>query len=393
MIVAVFSWFIIIQYSLGILEPSQIMQILALVNSERHTPFKGGKGVCIGCKNVVIAVCGTMRIHHWRHESGSDCDSWSESIGPWHVSWQDLVLPEFMEVIRGNHRADIIGNNNIVVELQHSSISSDDIRERESFYGDMVWLFDATFRFSYLVSGGLVFFSLGKTKHINECKKKVFLDFGDLIVEVVTLELKSRGSYMIKGCHGFGYARSKKWFVKNYLSEVKKSSISLEVVKTDKKKIDPWINSPPFVRMKYKTKWYTEEGKLEVVPEGTAFFSIKDNLWKSDSQPTYLDFILKYPDIGGGWSVEQMQKMLSLLNGRIVVLRGRLCIIPSHVDYMEKSFPYNTTIGLIVDLQRHIQEGRIPILKQTTFDKIMSLGRQYSEAKGLPVKNTYKSEK
>ena len=45
---------------------------------------------------------------------------------------------------RGPHRADIF-NGRTVVELQHSSISGTRTLQRvEAFYGDMVWLFDAT---------------------------------------------------------------------------------------------------------------------------------------------------------------------------------------------------------------------------------------------------------
>lgn len=41
------------------------------------------------------------------------------------------------------HRADIVGNRETVIELQHSPISPDDIRAREEFYGKMIWVFDA----------------------------------------------------------------------------------------------------------------------------------------------------------------------------------------------------------------------------------------------------------
>ena len=43
-----------------------------------------------------------------------------------------------------HHRADIVGNYGTVVELQHSQISPEVIAARESFYGRMVWLFDAS---------------------------------------------------------------------------------------------------------------------------------------------------------------------------------------------------------------------------------------------------------
>jgi hypothetical protein len=45
-----------------------------------------------------------------------------------------------VEVPLGEHRADIVGSDGIVIELQNSAISSAEIIERERFYGKMVWL-------------------------------------------------------------------------------------------------------------------------------------------------------------------------------------------------------------------------------------------------------------
>ena len=40
------------------------------------------------------------------------------------------------------HRADIVNNQGVVIELQHSSISTVVMRERELFYENMLWVFD-----------------------------------------------------------------------------------------------------------------------------------------------------------------------------------------------------------------------------------------------------------
>jgi len=42
----------------------------------------------------------------------------------------------------GPHRADIRTPGGLVVEIQHSGISSEDVAAREAFYGNMVWLLD-----------------------------------------------------------------------------------------------------------------------------------------------------------------------------------------------------------------------------------------------------------
>jgi len=30
-------------------------------------PYKGGRAFCLFCNETVIAVCGEINIHHWRH--------------------------------------------------------------------------------------------------------------------------------------------------------------------------------------------------------------------------------------------------------------------------------------------------------------------------------------
>jgi hypothetical protein len=53
--------------------------------------------------------------------------------------WHEVVIEKDGEL----HRADIKTNNNLVLELQNSSISSETIQAREAFYINMVWLVNA----------------------------------------------------------------------------------------------------------------------------------------------------------------------------------------------------------------------------------------------------------
>lgn len=94
------------------------------------------------CGTPVIAKCGRVVIHHWADKAGGECDPWSELVGPWHLAWQEAAPPERREVVMGPHRADAVTPRGMVVELQHSPISPEVVTERETFYGDMVWLFD-----------------------------------------------------------------------------------------------------------------------------------------------------------------------------------------------------------------------------------------------------------
>jgi competence protein CoiA len=102
------------------------------------------RGTCPTCAAPVHAKCGRLITWHWAHISQDDCDPWAEPDTEWHREWQSYAPPHRREVVIGPHRADIVTTSGHVVELQHSSISCDEIHERERFYRRMVWIFDAT---------------------------------------------------------------------------------------------------------------------------------------------------------------------------------------------------------------------------------------------------------
>lgn len=116
----------------------------AIIDGQISAPIKKGRATCPLCSGRVIAKCGTRVTHHWAHEATTDCDPWSEPEGEWHRAWKSLVRPEQREVTMGPHRADIVSASGQVIELQHSSISAEDIAERCAFYHPMIWVFDVS---------------------------------------------------------------------------------------------------------------------------------------------------------------------------------------------------------------------------------------------------------
>lgn len=99
--------------------------------------------LCPFCDQWLIAKCGEINVWHWAHRGDSTaCDDWAEPESLWHAHWKEEVPPDWCEVSIGRHRADIRRPDGLVVELQHSYLSPEDVRERESAYGRMVWLWD-----------------------------------------------------------------------------------------------------------------------------------------------------------------------------------------------------------------------------------------------------------
>jgi hypothetical protein len=107
---------------------------------------RGANGCCPVCKEPLVAKCGELVVHHWSHKARPDCDSWYEPETEWHRGWKQHWAPDQVEVVIGPHRADVLVDGT-VIEFQHSSISTTEIREREDFYtrevGNMIWVFDA----------------------------------------------------------------------------------------------------------------------------------------------------------------------------------------------------------------------------------------------------------
>lgn len=165
------------------------MPLLALVNGSLQyaTPDGERRGMCRYCGATMIAKVGSVVIWHWAHDSGSSCPSAGET--EWHLGWKSQVSdPARIEVARGNRRADVITTYGWPIEFQHSSLSVDEVIEREVDWDNrLIWVVDA--RDAY--EGGRLTVrqrpgSLGGTvcwrwapKWVRAARCRTFLDLGD----------------------------------------------------------------------------------------------------------------------------------------------------------------------------------------------------------------------
>lgn len=177
---------------------------------------------CPSCAAPVRAKCGQVVTWHWAHLA-AECDPWAERDTKWHLDWQLTVPRERREIVMGPHRADMLSARGDVVELQHSSISVDEIRERERFYGPrMVWIFDATEAYAShrmelrfkgrqlrdeeypqfdrpaLAGTDYTFRWKHPRKSLGACRCRVMLDFGEVGL------LKLRRLHLDSPCGGWG---------------------------------------------------------------------------------------------------------------------------------------------------------------------------------------------
>lgn len=114
--------------------------IWALKENEIIKATPKNKALCPSCNSELISKCGIIKIWHWAHKSEKDCDDFSEPESEWHLNWKNKFPKEWQEVSIENHRADIQTKSRLVIELQNSPLSSEDIIKREKFYREMVWI-------------------------------------------------------------------------------------------------------------------------------------------------------------------------------------------------------------------------------------------------------------
>ena len=132
------------------------MRFAIIGNNKHQLPFKGAKGVCPACGETVIAKCGSIKVHHWSHQSNSNC-KYKENKGEWHLKWQMQFEDDWQECQIKNPNtneiniADIKTQNGFVIEFQHSSISEEERKARENFYCEkqygncgMIWVVDGS---------------------------------------------------------------------------------------------------------------------------------------------------------------------------------------------------------------------------------------------------------
>jgi hypothetical protein len=103
---------------------------------------------CPSCDAELIAKCGHIVSWHWAHIA-ADCDPWSEPESEWHIGWKDRfeAAGATVEVVMGEHRADVVTPDGGIVELQGGYLPAEDIVQREAFYGPtLTWIYRCHWR-------------------------------------------------------------------------------------------------------------------------------------------------------------------------------------------------------------------------------------------------------
>ncbi len=183
---------------------------------------------CPLCLKEVISKCGEINIWHWSHKQDSDCDSFGEPESEWHLNWKNEFPKEQQEIKIKHHRADILTKEGIVIELQNSPISLEQIKEREEFYNNMIWLLNGdTLAKNLILKKNKQTYYTFKWKWFPSswevCKKEMYIDLGKDIFLVKKIYynksyFNSIEDYRLKSypCSGWGYLITRRIFLKGF---------------------------------------------------------------------------------------------------------------------------------------------------------------------------------
>jgi len=121
------------------------------VNAEEYKKSDNLDLRCPCCNSEVLAKQGEINIWHFAHKVKNNCSEWFKPMSEWHSNWQKQFQEKNREIVHKcektgeKHIADVKTDNGIIIEFQHSSITPQEIRSREEFYGEkMIWVLDAS---------------------------------------------------------------------------------------------------------------------------------------------------------------------------------------------------------------------------------------------------------
>jgi len=161
-------------------------------------------------EHPVIAKRGQKVTWHYSH-TGKHDDDCCRKMGEWHRWWQDRVYADFLEIqivktvddrqIR--HIADMINAEDVVVEFQKSVVPEQTLRDRESFYKHMIWVFcctDHNIQVTHSLGRFVRIALLSGSKYFLDAKATTFLDFGRRgVVEMLQVDRKKKSKPVIYG--------------------------------------------------------------------------------------------------------------------------------------------------------------------------------------------------
>lgn len=141
--------------------------LIALYNGRRVRAQVAGSGAIGTCRwtGLPVKACVGEILQYWAYVGGAPkLPAGYEPESEWHQQWKATIDDDYCEVVMGpnnEHRADILGSDNTVIEIQHSRIDIRHSKERVDFYRAhtgrrVIWVVDIQeiWRKTFTLDGG-----------------------------------------------------------------------------------------------------------------------------------------------------------------------------------------------------------------------------------------------
>lgn len=164
--------------------------VIAYYGNKIIPPTKNIDAYCLECNQLVIACIGEIVEPYWRHYVETNCKG-SDGETEWHFEMKTMFNTDekdYTEVTVNGKIADIKLDNGLVIECQHSPISTHEVMTREVRYRNMMWIFDCRIAYNkdnlYFRQKENLFKWITPWITIQKCTKQVFLDIGIGFIKV-----------------------------------------------------------------------------------------------------------------------------------------------------------------------------------------------------------------
>lgn len=156
---------------------------------------------CLG--HLLIAKKGNKKIWHYSHLNNEKEDCCNKEKSSWHLWWQTRVKKQYIEIHHFtridkkiyHNIADIKNKDGIVIEIQYSPINIEKIKERETVYEKMCWIFSGD-KIDIIEKkrdkNKIIFSLIGGCSSFLDTTKKTFIDFNKRgLIEIISKKKKS----------------------------------------------------------------------------------------------------------------------------------------------------------------------------------------------------------
>lgn len=157
------------------------------------------------CNNMhpLTPKLGNIKRHHFAHQAYTDCNHKHKTL--WHLTYQSLFpqteiffpnknFPKSEENSQKTYNIADILVEGTVIEIQHSPISREEIRARETVYEKMIWIFDVKnsvtgTEFICQDETGICILQLNK-KYLCQTEQETYYDCGKYLCKKLSLHGK-----------------------------------------------------------------------------------------------------------------------------------------------------------------------------------------------------------